>query len=110
MADQPDSGLAVRLLRADGNTAGVGVLVGPQQILTCAHVVNATLGRDERAQDQPTGEVTIQFAVGNGPTLRARAQRWLPPPRTCAIGDEAADQSPAPLELRQALRTIDRHI
>ncbi|MGH3839558.1 MAG: trypsin-like peptidase domain-containing protein, partial [Pseudonocardiaceae bacterium] len=90
MTDPPGSGLAVRVLDAAGGTAGVGVLVGPQEILTCAHVVNIALGRDPAAQDQPTGEVTVEFAVSDGPTLRARVQRWLPPPRTGAIGDDFA--------------------
>jgi WD40 repeat protein/3',5'-cyclic AMP phosphodiesterase CpdA len=90
MADQPNSGLAVRVLDANGNTAGVGVLVGQREILTCAHVVNVALGRDRRAQDQPAGEDVVEFAVGDGPPLRARVQRWLPPPRTGAIGDDIA--------------------
>ncbi|MGH4000453.1 MAG: trypsin-like peptidase domain-containing protein, partial [Pseudonocardiaceae bacterium] len=77
-------------LDPDGITVGVGVLVGPREILTCAHVVNSALGRDRRAQDQPAGEVTVAFAVGDGPTLRARVQRWLPPPRTGAAGDDIA--------------------
>jgi V8-like Glu-specific endopeptidase len=90
VADRPDSGLAVRVLDTAGRTAGVGVLVGPQQILTCAHVVNAALGRDPTAQDQPAGEVTVEFAVGDGPWLRARVECWWPPPRTRAIGDDIA--------------------
>jgi len=90
MSDQPDSGLAVRVLDAAGRTVGVGVLVGPQEILTCAHVVNLALGRDRRAQDRPAGEVTVEPAGGGGPPLRARVQRWLPPPRTGAAGDDIA--------------------
>jgi hypothetical protein len=90
VTDQPDFGLAVRELDANGTTVGVGVLVGPQEILTCAHVVNSALGRDRRAQDQPAGEVTVEFAAGDGPPLRARVQRWLPPPRAGAAGDDIA--------------------
>lgn len=41
MTDEPDFGLAVRVLDADGSTVGVGVLVGRREILTCAHVVNS---------------------------------------------------------------------
>ena len=90
MTDQPDSGLAVRILDSSGRTAGVGALVGPREILTCAHVVNVALGRDRAAQDQPADEVTVQPAVGDGPLLRARVQCWWPPPRTGAIGDDIA--------------------
>ncbi|MGH4018226.1 MAG: trypsin-like peptidase domain-containing protein [Pseudonocardiaceae bacterium] len=90
MSDQPDSGLAVRVRDAAGRTVGVGVLVGPQEILTCAHVVNAALGRDRRAQDRPAGEVTVEPAAADGPPLRARVGCWLPPPRTGAAGDDIA--------------------
>jgi len=72
-----------------GRTAGVGVLVGPQEILTCAHVVNAGLGRDPRAQGQPSGEVSVECTVG-GPVLQARVRRWVSPPRTGAVGDDIA--------------------
>ncbi|HZA16703.1 MAG TPA: trypsin-like peptidase domain-containing protein, partial [Pseudonocardiaceae bacterium] len=90
MTDTLDSGPAVRVLDANGSTVGVGVLVGPREILTCAHVVNAALGRDRRAQDQPAGEVIVGLAVGNGPLLRTRVQCWLPPPRAGATGDDIA--------------------
>ena len=90
MGDQPDSGLAVRVRDAAGRTAGVGVLVGPREILTCAHVVNTALGRDRRAQDRPADEVVVEPAGGDGPSLRARVQCWLPPPRTGAAGDDIA--------------------
>ncbi|MGH4024392.1 MAG: trypsin-like peptidase domain-containing protein [Pseudonocardiaceae bacterium] len=97
--DHLGSGLAVRLLRADGTTAGVGVLVGPREILTCAHVVNVALGLDRRAQDQPADEVSVQFAGGDWPVQRARVHRWLPPPRTGAIGDDIAGLVLASTEL-----------
>ncbi len=90
MTDQPCSGLAVRVLNTAGCTVGVGVLVGLREIVTCAHVVNVALGRDRAAQDRPAGEVTVQFAVGDHPPLRAEVQLWLPPPRAKAIGDDIA--------------------
>ncbi len=93
MADVPDSGPVVRVLDAGGRTVGVGVLVDPREIVTCAHVINSALGRDHRAQDQPAGEVTVEFAAGDGPMLWARVQRWLPPPRTGAAGDDVAGSS-----------------
>lgn len=76
----------MRVLYAAGRTAGVGVLVDLREVLTCAHVVNVALRRDRRAQEAPADEVTVEFAVGDGEPVRARVQRWLPPPRTGAIG------------------------
>ncbi|MDQ3886332.1 MAG: trypsin-like peptidase domain-containing protein, partial [Actinomycetota bacterium] len=90
MSNDPDSGPVVRVLDPSGRTVGVGVLVGPREVVTCAHVVNAALGRDHGAQDQPVAEVTVAFAAGDGPRLPAGVRRWLPPPRTGAVGDDIA--------------------
>jgi predicted phosphodiesterase len=50
----------VRVLTPDGRTAGVGVLVGPQHVLTCAHVVNVALGRaDLRDQAPPVASDVV---------------------------------------------------
>jgi WD40 repeat protein/3',5'-cyclic AMP phosphodiesterase CpdA len=83
-AGRPD-GFVVRILNASGGTAGVGMLVGPREIMTCAHVVNAALGRDLRTQDEPGGPVTVEFPLvpGAEPTTVTVA-RWLPPPRSDA--------------------------
>jgi Trypsin-like peptidase domain len=90
MTEQPDGGLALRVLDANERTVGVGLLIGPQEVLTCAHVVNIALGRDRAAQDRPAVEVTVQFTVGDRPPLRAEVRCWLPPPRAGAIGDDIA--------------------
>jgi len=90
MPSVPDSESIVRVLDGGGGTVGVGVLLGPREIVTCAHVVNSALGRDRRAPDQPADEVTVTFMIGDGAPLRARVQRWLPPPCTGAAGDDIA--------------------
>ena len=49
----------VRLRRGmSGQAAGLGVLVGRDQVVTCAHVVNTALGRGQRDQAAP-GEQDI---------------------------------------------------
>jgi hypothetical protein len=74
-------GCIVRLLTADGARAGVGVLVGDRHILTCAHVVNVTLGRPADTQDQPDQTVHVDFPLaGSTEPLPARVVRWVPPP------------------------------
>jgi 3',5'-cyclic AMP phosphodiesterase CpdA len=87
------TGCVVRLLAPDGRPVGVGVLVGQREIVTCAHVVNAALGRKTTAQDQPGEPMVVEFpllAGGGGlpPRLTARVQRWLAPPREGAAGDD----------------------
>jgi len=52
--------LAARLFSSDLEVAvGSGILVGEQHVLTCAHVVNAALNRDEDCTELPEGEVVI---------------------------------------------------
>ena len=46
MADPSPDTFIVRILGPGALPVGVGALVGPRQILTCAHVVNAALGLD----------------------------------------------------------------
>lgn len=105
----------VRVLTPDGWTAGVGVLVGPQHVLTCAHVVNVALGRtDLRDQNPPTESdvVRLDFPLltpfsdrpggpgQNRSPLTARVACWVPPPKLTAPGDDVAglvlDPGPPP--------------
>ncbi|NUT96758.1 MAG: NACHT domain-containing protein [Saccharothrix sp.] len=66
---------------------GLGVLVGPREILTCAHVVNLALGRGQLDGDRPDG---VEVVVGEQ-RLAARVEQWTPPPpREGAPGDDIA--------------------
>ena len=61
--------------------------------MTCAHVVNAALRRDLRAQDSPSDPVIVEFpllTVAADHTYVARVNCWLPPPRQGAAGDDIA--------------------
>ncbi len=87
----------VRILGPDERAVGVGALVGSHEVLTCAHVVNAALGLDARAQHQPDGAVLLDFplvpnlsASQHPTTYSARVTKWLPPPRDGAAGDDIA--------------------
>lgn len=73
------------LVRIPGGTvdhAGMGLLISPLLVLTCAHVVNAALGRDVASQVRPissdTVDVLFPFALGSKP-LKARVVDWAPP-------------------------------
>ncbi len=73
------------LVRIPGGTAdhaGMGLLISPLLVLTCAHVVNAALGRDLASQVRPissdTVDVLFPFALGSKP-LKARVVDWAPP-------------------------------
>ncbi|MFF7635361.1 ATP-binding protein [Kitasatospora sp. NPDC008050] len=71
-------------------------MVGASQIVTCAHVINAALGREKAATDRPADSVRIQIEfplVGDsdGAPLRScRLQAWDPPPRVGSTGRDVA--------------------
>ena len=84
-----------RFLAPDGRVAGLGVLVGHREIVTCAHVVNVALALDRHSQDQPSGLVAVDFPLLPGTTrglgpFRAQVACWRPPPRHGAAGDDIA--------------------
>src|SRR5262249_37371229 len=91
----------IRVRTASGQVAGLGALVGHRKILTCAHVVNAALGRDLRAQERPEEVLAIDCPLlSECLTSRARVVQWLPPPREGVTGDDIAglllDEDPPP--------------
>lgn len=73
-------------------TAGLGVLVAANQVVTCAHVVNAALGRGLRDPRRP-GEsdlVQVEFPLlEQSPVRLARVVAWAPPLGQDGGGDVA---------------------
>jgi hypothetical protein len=71
---------------------GMGVLVGPRQVVTCAQVVNLSLGRDQReqARPDPSAVVQVEFPLLPGAPVRtAWVQEWVPPQANDGDGDVA---------------------
>jgi S1-C subfamily serine protease len=86
-------GFTVRILGANGKVGGLGVLVGDRHVVTCAHVVNAVLGREQRAQSQPEPEarVLVDFPLlDDSQLVRATVVVWLPPSDSRGMGDDVA--------------------
>src|ERR1022692_3413188 len=117
MPDPSPDAFTVRIVGPNGESAGVGGLVGERHIVACAHVVNAALGRYAQVQDQPTDVVTVEFplvdvvlAAGHPPRGQAAVVKWLPPPREGAAGDDLAGlvfDEPAPTGATPALLAIN---
>jgi signal transduction histidine kinase len=81
-----------RLTTADGTTAGLGVLIGRESVVTCAHVVNAALGRAEKEQIKPdeSVEITVRFPLVTGAAVRTgRVEVWQAPLQHGLGGDIA---------------------
>jgi hypothetical protein len=64
----------------DRRRAGMGALVAPRRVVTCAHVVNAALGLDEKRTRPPAQPVEIVFPLSADPTaiFKATVKKWFP--------------------------------
>jgi hypothetical protein len=94
MAEAGPERFTVRILGADGRVRGLGVLVGEFHIVTCAHVVNSVLGREQRAQPQPEPDVRVlvdfPFLDDHSRPLPSTVVVWLPPSDSRGMGDDVA--------------------
>ncbi|WP_446751256.1 nSTAND1 domain-containing NTPase [Streptomyces noboritoensis] len=81
-------GFVVRIRHATAEppmAAGVGCVVGERHIVTCAHVINAALGRDEADRERPpdSARIRVDFPLlgdAEGAPLReCRVAAWDPP-------------------------------
>lgn len=75
-------GSFVRILRPNGTAEGVGFMVSDRHILTCAHVVQATMTAKQPVQWQPPAglsQVWVNLAlVDSGKLLKAELRTWGP--------------------------------
>jgi len=89
-------GFVVRILRSGrSDPVGIGFVVGKRHIVTCAHVVNAALGREQRAQEKPEQNIRVQidFPILGGedaPSKSCRVIEWKPPPVFGVRGGDVA--------------------
>ncbi|MGW4382561.1 VMAP-C domain-containing protein [Kitasatospora sp. NPDC004531] len=71
--------------RTDGKLAGGGICLGGRYVLTCAHVVNEALGRDQMDPGEPEGAtVQVRFTDGSPDAAEygwAELAEWIPPTR-----------------------------
>lgn len=83
-ADEPLWSAFATVVADDGRVIGGGVYAhcgDPDRpsLLTCAHVVNLALGRDEFTAASPgRAEVTLEFPAAPGVRVQARVRRWWP--------------------------------
>jgi len=90
-------GFTVRIQRGESAApAGIGFVVDDMRIITCAHVVNAALGRDPQTPEPPDPQARVQvdFPMLGGPEgARSRScavQAWVPPPSRGLRGGDVA--------------------
>jgi len=120
MVNQTIESSIVRVHTSDGDLAGAGFLIGDQRVLTCAHVVAATLGISADEPKMPIDEVLLYFPlVDLERKLMARVIQW--DTERDVAGLELSDAPPAgaqpvrlvafiPRELDPAGETVRRFI
>lgn len=71
-------------------------MVGPNQLVTCAHVVNAALGceKDSRSRPADGARIQVEFVLlgdaEGGPVRNCRIDAWDPPPGNGSAGRDVA--------------------
>jgi hypothetical protein len=70
------------------NVVGAGVLAPRGVVITCAHVVNAALGRSERAQDRPDEKIRVDLPWAGQVRYAATVVDWRPPPQQDQSGGD----------------------
>lgn len=105
-ADEVLASTVVRITGRGGAVCGAGALVGPDLVLTCAHVVSDALGLPRQENVAAGAVLTVDFPLaGNGaagqnddtlPPTTATVEHWIPtrPDRT---GDIAVLRLPKPV-------------
>ncbi len=95
-ADEALSAAVVRIRGANGTIAGAGVLVTPDRVLTCAHVVSDALERPRNGEIAIGTAVLVDFPLADGDgrqDFTAEVERWIPEePKHC--GDVAVLRLP----------------
>jgi hypothetical protein len=88
--------LVVEVGSGSAAPAGVGFVVDATHIVTCAHVVNTALGRDQRAQEHPgpMARIQVDFPMlgdtAGAPSRSCAVQAWVPPPASGVSGGDVA--------------------
>ncbi len=107
-ADEALNAAVVRVSGKNGTIAGAGVLVTPDRVLTCAHVVSDALGR-ERDLEVPAGTtILVDFPLADGAgrqSFTAEVEQWIPEePKHCGdvavlrLRDTVPGTSPLPMD------------
>lgn len=79
---------------------GAGFIVTPEYALTCAHVINTALGRDEDDQRHPDELISLDFLGSDAQRVKAKVLHWFP---VCEDFESNEPEDIAVLELMEPL-------
>ncbi|MFF5983568.1 trypsin-like peptidase domain-containing protein [Streptomyces olindensis] len=100
----------VQVMGADGHIGGLGAIIAPTLVLTCAHVVLDALGLPERWEERPDGLVRVTLVLREGESVEAVVRDWVPV-RANGTGDVAVLSLTRPLpEARPVVMVAPRDV
>jgi WD40 repeat protein/energy-coupling factor transporter ATP-binding protein EcfA2 len=110
VAEEVLAAATVQVTGTDGHIGGLGVLIAPTLVLTCAHVVLEASGRPARQEERPDGPLGVRLVLREGEPVDAVVRDWVPV-RANGTGDVAVLSLTRPLpEARPVLMVAPRDV
>lgn len=110
VAEEVLAAATVQVTGTDGHIGGLGVLIAPTLVLTCAHVVLEASGRPSHQEERPDGPLGVRLVLREGEPVDAVVRDWVPV-RANGTGDVAVLSLSRPLpEARPVLMVAPRDV
>jgi WD40 repeat protein/energy-coupling factor transporter ATP-binding protein EcfA2 len=110
VAEEVLAAATVQVTGTDGHIGGLGVLIAPTLVLTCAHVVLEASGRPAHQEELPDGPLGVRLVLREGEPVDAVVRDWVPV-RANGTGDVAVLSLSRPLpEARPVLMVAPRDV
>jgi WD40 repeat protein/energy-coupling factor transporter ATP-binding protein EcfA2 len=110
VAEEVLAAATVQVTGTDGHIGGLGVLIAPTLVLTCAHVVLEASGRPAHQEELPDGPLGVRLVLREGEPVDAVVRDWVPV-RANGTGDVAVLSPSRPLpEARPVLMVAPRDV
>ncbi len=110
VAEDALAAATVQVTGTDGHIGGLGVVIAPTLVLTCAHVVLDALGLPARSAERPEGPVRVSLVLREGEEREAVVRDWVPV-RANGTGDVAVLSLTGPLsQARPVVMVAPRNV
>jgi len=89
-----------QILSGTSEFCGMGMAIGRDRVLTCAHVVNLAIGRELRDDSRPRKDqqVNVRFPIPGGHYgHKAIVEKWSPPNESAPVSDYCVLALSAPI-------------
>src|SRR4051812_29475529 len=97
VAEEVLGAATVQVADANGHIGGLGVVIAPALVLTCAHVVLSALGLPLTRSEPPDAPVRVRLVLTDGEETEAVVRDWVPV-RADGSGDVAVLSLARPLQ------------